>query len=446
MNTIQQHTRRAGAGLCALALAGGATLVWDTPARAAAPESLAVFFASSAATPVGVVSRVPAETGGGFAYSKSLVQLGKSQALAAAFTLGELGDLFVVSSSPPGTLAAMPSVVTAQEPPSESSPRESTLSAGQSGAPGLGEVRNADFAARAADSPSGNARAAGHAITTPAFTTGASTSRSDSVVQPDGTVTTTGITSLQDITIGNAAAPLTIATLQSIATVTVPPGGKPVTDLQIRMSGAQLAGVPVVIDAGGVHVADQVPVPASSFQQVNTALEGLAAQGITVVVTPVQRTETATGGQVSGSALSVRYVLPDGPVPKPSNVGSDETFELGSVFAKADARARGDHLDGPLTPAGSVPASTGSTTAPSGGVDDVSAGFPVDLGGTVPPVGGVAGVSATPVASVPFDTLMPARTSSLLPDAGRDGYRFLLLAAGAGVAGVLFVIRKTSLA
>jgi hypothetical protein len=444
VSTRKRTAQRAGAGAAALALATGSTLIWNPAARAAAPESLAVFFAASSATPVGVVSRVPAETAGGFVYSKSLIQLGKSQGLAAGFTLGELGDLFVVSSSPPGTISAMPSVVTAQEPPSESSPREATLSAGESGAPGLGEVRNADFTARASDAPTGTASAAGHAITTPTLRTGASTSRSDSSVQPDGTVITTGVTSVQDITIGNAAAPLTIATLQSIASVTVPPHGQPVTDLQIRMFGVQLAGVPVVIDAGGVRIADQVAVPPSSLAQVNTALQGLAAQGISVVAAPVRTTKTATGATVSGSALTVRYVLPDGPVPKPSNIGSDETFELGSVFATADARARGGALDGPLTPAAAVPGPAGGTTpgtAP-GHVDSVSAALP-SLGGVVPtgaaPVAAVAPAQST-------DLVLTARSSSLLPSSVQDGYRFVLLAAVVAVASVVYVLRKSPLA
>lgn len=437
MSTRKRMTTRVGAGAAALALATGSALAWESAAQAAVPEHLAVFFASSAATPVGVVSRVPAETAGGFVYSKSLIQLGKSQGLAAAFTLGELGDLFVVSSSPPGTVSAMPSVVTAQEPPSESSPREATLSAGESGAPGFGQVRNADFTARAADTPTGTASAAGHAITTPVLTAGVSTSRSDSVVQPDGTVLTTAVTSVQDITIGNAAAPLTIATLQSIASVTVPPGGEPVTDLQIRMSGVQLAGVPVVIDAGGVRIADQVAVPPSSLAQVNTALEGLAAQGISVVAAPVQTTRTATGATVSGSALTVRYVLPDGPVPKPSNVGSDEMFELGSVFAKADARARGGALEGPLTPAGSAPAGPADAAT----LDSVGAALP-SLGGMVPTL--AAPMVAAPAAS--GDLVLSARSSSLLPSSVQDGYRFVLLAAAVAVASVVYVLRKSPLA
>ncbi|HZE66797.1 MAG TPA: hypothetical protein VE081_09220 [Sporichthyaceae bacterium] len=434
------NTRRAVrvlAGGGALGLAGALTLGWGPAARAEAPNSLATFVATSYATPYGIVSRVPVETAGGFLYSKSSVQLGKSLSQAAGFTLGDLGDTFVVTSAPPNTITAMPSVINAQDPPSTTAPREAHLTAGQYGGPDSGEVRNADLAARASDAPMATAQAAGNAVSSVPFSSGASSSRSDSVVAPDGTVTTKAITSVQNVVIGSGPTALTIAMVDSVASVTIPPGGKPIPTLAVHTYGAQLAGVSVTIDAKGISINNQVAVPPDALSAFKAGLDQLAAQGLTFAPSPMQTTTSDGGATVSGSVFSFRYHYPDA-FPRPSDIGTDEEWRLGSVYASATARPRTEPpVAAPL--AGAPAAAAPAATAPDIGAP-VSAPSPAGL----PP----ATVGAVP--TVPFTTAageeplfaLPARVASPLPGEFRDGYRYVLLAAVAGIGTVLFVLKR----
>ncbi|WP_019875165.1 hypothetical protein [Sporichthya polymorpha] len=447
-NSKRQLLRKRGvqtaAGSTALLLTAGVAILWDAPARAAAPDNLAVYYAASQATPASVVSRVPVETAGGYLLSQSSVQLGKSQALAAGFTLGPLGDAFVVTSAPPGTMTQFPTVVNAQDPPSELAPRENSLSAGNGGGPSLGsEVRNADLSARASDSPNAIASASGQSVTTPVYTAGAGISRSESAVLPDGTVQTKAISSIQNLLIGGPTG-LKIANVDSIATITIAPGQKPVTSLQVHTSGASLAGVPVILDKNGLRISDQIPLPASSIAAFNAGVAGLAEQGLTFMAS----TETVKVGdgeaELYGSAFTFRYKLPESDIEKPSDIGSDETFEYGKVTAKVTSRALGS-LGGPdLAPA----AGTDGSALP--GVDTATgADLPAtaDLGalpataGALPTVGINA---AAPAAAAPvgFTLTRP----SLAPDQFKDGYRYLLLAAALGIAGLLAILRKRPIA
>ena len=77
----------AGGGLVAalLLLALGSALV---PARGDAPDKLSVYAGRGIATPIGVVSRVPAESAGGVIYSESRLEIGKTRAIAFPY----LGD------------------------------------------------------------------------------------------------------------------------------------------------------------------------------------------------------------------------------------------------------------------------------------------------------------------------------------------------------------------
>ena len=67
-NSKRELLRKRGvqtaSGSTALLLTAGVAFVWNAPAQAAAPDNLAVYYASSHATPASVVSRVP-----GSAYS-----------------------------------------------------------------------------------------------------------------------------------------------------------------------------------------------------------------------------------------------------------------------------------------------------------------------------------------------------------------------------------------
>jgi hypothetical protein len=323
MSNTRRRAVRVLAGTGALGLAAALTVGWGPAARAEAPDSLATFVATSYATPYAIVSRVPVESAGGFLYSKSSVQLGKSLSLAAGFTLGELGDTFVVTSAPPNTITSMPSVINAQDPPSNTAPRENHLTGGQYGSPDGGEVRNADLAARASDAPMATAQAAGNAVSSLPFSSGASTSRSDSTVTPDGTVVTKAITSVQNVVIGSGATALTIAAVDSVAAVTIPPGGKPIPTLQVHSYGAQLAGVPVVIDANGISINNQVAVPPDALSAFRAGLAQLAAQGLTFAPSPTVNQTTAEGATVSGAVFAFRYHYPDA-FPRPSDIGTDE--------------------------------------------------------------------------------------------------------------------------
>ena len=444
---LRKRGVQAVAGSTALLLTAGIAVMWDATAQAAAPENLAVFFASSHATPVGVLSRVPVETPGGYLLSQSSVRIGKSQALAAGFTLGPLGDAYVVTSAPPGTITQFPTVVNAQDPPSETAPRENSLSGGNGGGAPVGsEVRNADLNARASDSPNAIASASGQSITTPVYSAGAGVSRSESAVLPDGTVQTKATSSIQNLLIGGPTG-LKIASVDSIATITIAPGQKPVTSLQVHTSGVSLAGVPATLDKNGLRISDQVPLPASSIVAFNKGLEGLAAQGLTFVASTETVKVSDDQAELYGSAFTFRYQLPESDIEKPSDIGSDETFEYGKVVASVTAREQGSLGGGPeLTPTATDGAAVPGVAGAGTGAD--LAGATTDFGalpsttGTIPTVGlGSTGAPAV-AAPVGFTLTKP----SLAPDQFKDGYRFLLLAAALGVAGLVTIIRKRPIA
>src|SRR5262249_53197466 len=162
--------------------------------RVATSAGPAVFFASGFASPIGLITRVPAESDGGLLWSSASVQVGKSQALAAGATLGPLGDAFVVTSVPAQLapyLPAIPAQVYAQDPPSDLAPRVNSFkqSVNTKGARGL--ALNA--ATAAGPQSSSNATAAG--LNAVIVSTGASTSQTTSEVSADGSVTSTATTS-----------------------------------------------------------------------------------------------------------------------------------------------------------------------------------------------------------------------------------------------------------
>jgi hypothetical protein len=420
---------------------GTAYLLAAPAAQAAAPESLSVFYAGSTATPVGIVSRVPAETAGGLVLSSSLVQLGKSQALAAGGTLGPLGDAFIVTSAPAGTISTVPSVITAQDPPSDTSPRRAELAADRGGG-SMGEVRNGDLNVQASDSPDSAADASGSAVISGVISTGTSVSRSVSSVLPDGTVSTEAFTSVQHVVIGSAAAPLTIDAVASIASILIKPGAKPVSTLEVRFLGAQLAGMPVDIDANGVRFAGQAPASAAQVKQLNAAVAGLAARGVTVTAVPTSSEVSADAAKIAGSALSITYKLPDSPIPRPSDIGSDETFNIGSVSAAATSRVRqslGAELGSP--PAAAAPAAAPPASSVDSTPELAAASPPAEVPAPLLPTGDV------PVGTFQAETVgfAPPRRASVAPQQFRDGYRFVLLGALAAFVGLTVVVRKRPL-
>jgi hypothetical protein len=434
----------AGGGVLLLsaAMAG----LWSSPARAEAPDNLAVYDAASTATPVGVISRVPVETDGGYLLSNSAVQIGKSQALAAGFTLGSLGDAFVVTSAPPGTITQFPSVVAAQDPPSATAPREAELSAGNGGGASVGgEARNADLNARASDSPMALANASGQSIAGAVYSTGAAVSHSESSVLPDGTVTTLGTTSAQNVMIGGPTG-LTIASVDSLASITIKPGQKPITGLEVHTYGAQLAGVPVIIDRNGIRISNQVPVPASAVNSFNMGLASLAAKGLTFIASTEQSKVSDGQAEVSGAAFTFRYHVPDGPVPRPSDIGSDETFEYGRVLAAVTSRLRGDLDAGPELPppgAATVGLPLGGVTSATDPVVSASGAEPSTTLGLspAPAVAPTVNLGVVSDGTEPLAFTPPYRPS-LAPQGVKDGYRYVLLVGALGLAGLVVIFRK----
>lgn len=446
----RRQFRRWSAAAVVFTLGAALVLGAGPGARAAPPETLASFSASGTATPFGVLTRAPVETLGGGLFSKTSLQLGKSIALAAGATAGEVGDLFLGSSVPGGEFAANPSVVSAQDPPSGTVPREDSLTLGQYGGGHTGEVRNADLAARTSDAPMALAQAAGNAVAGPMFRSGFSTSRSDSFVSPDGTVVSESVTSLQNVSIGEAPSPLTFASIDSIAKVVMAPDKKPVPTLRIRVTGAQLGGVPVVIDERGISMSDQVALPFDAISSFESGLDSLAEQGLTLRPMPTTKTATEEGGAVSGSAFTFRYRAPDA-LPRPSDIGSDEEFRIGFVAAQATARQRGAPPPGlaanPAAPAPAPPAAAPSQTPVTGPAAPTAVAPDVGAPAASTPQGrpAVAAPSNPTVALVPSESdefFLPARIVSPLPGEARNGYRFFLLAALGGVAAFVLVLKR----
>ncbi|MBV8305013.1 MAG: hypothetical protein JOZ04_12440, partial [Acidimicrobiia bacterium] len=272
---------------------------------------------------------------------------------------------------------------------------------------------------------------------------GGGTSKSQSFVKDDGTVVTTAVSSLNDVSVGNPLAPiLTIGTITSSASVEVPFGGKPKTSLNVQIHGALVSGTPVTITDQGITVANSVVVPASALQQVNQELAQLDSQGISVRLVPVDKQVADTEATVSGAALQLRYTVPS-QISTPTDIGRDETLLLGEVSAEADGRPR-------------VPLSLGTSLAPevSGltatstdnglGVEPVAAGpelaapteQPALLGG--PQAAPVAAPYPSAAGPPPFQ--LAPRSRNVVADRVLSGYRFIILVAV--VAAAAYVLRN----
>jgi len=304
------------------------------PAGGEAPSELGVYAGQAIATPIGLVTRVPAVSAGGAVYSEADLDLGKARGLAAGATPGNLGEAFIATTIQG---YSNPSAVTAQYPPSKVFPSEATAPNSVSG----GGASVARFHAVADAIPSATADATGGAGgIANVFRAGGATSRAHSEVRADGTVVTTAVSALQDVRIGPDAAPLaTISHLTGTAEVRVPLGGKPKDTVTIEMSGLLVGGVPVTITQEGVSLAGTVPVPATALATVNQALAQLDAQGIRLQAVPVTKEATDTNGTASGAVLAIGYKVP-AQVQLPTDIGKDETVLLGQVSAEAAGRRR----------------------------------------------------------------------------------------------------------
>src|SRR5207302_8596361 len=215
------------------------------------------------------------------------LDIGKTRAIAAGMTLGELAEAFLITSIQGYN---NPTLYNAQYPPSNVYPAEahfpSSVEAGQGSA-----LR---FKAVADGSPSATGEAIGGAGDIPnVLHIGGGSSKTKSQVKSDGTVLSTAVSSIHDVRLGNDLSPaLTIGTMTSSASVEIPFGGKPKTSLDVQMSGAVLGGVPVTITQDGITVASSAAVPASSVLALNQSLAQLDAQGISIRLVPVEKSAT----------------------------------------------------------------------------------------------------------------------------------------------------------
>jgi hypothetical protein len=387
-----------------------------------------VYSGRGIATPIGVVSRVPAESAGGVIYSESRLEIGKSRAIAAGETLGELAEAFLITSVQGYT---NPVLVNAQYPPSNVYKSEDRFSNGVS----FGGASVLDIHAVADKTPSASADAVGGAGGIAGLLhIGGGESRTRSLVKDDGTVLTTAVSSVHNIVIGPQLAPiLTIGTMTSSASVEVPFGGKPKTNLTVQMGGVFVAGAPVTITQEGITLANSAAVPASSVQQVNQNLAQLDQYGISVRAVPVERQVTDSEGTVSGAALQFRYTVP-ATLALPTDIGKDETFLLGQVIANATGRKRQPLAVTPAPVDASPPSVLGDSSV---GSDAVAAGpdlvapaaLPAALGGGPPaPRSEVAGPA-------PFQ--LPHRARNVVAERVLDGYRLIIVAAVIAAAAYL---------
>ena len=325
---------RATAGLGAAAVVVG-VLAWALPSASGdAADALSVYSGRGIATPIGVVSRVPAESAGGVIYTESRLDIGKSRAIAAAETTGELAEAFLATTL---TGYANPTLVNAQYPASDVYPPEATSVNSVS----TGGATISRYHAVANDQPSAHAEAVGGAGDIPNLLhIGGGESHSYSEVRSDGSVVTNVASAVHDVRIGPDLAPLvTIGHMASTAQVVVPIGGKPVTSFNLQITGVLANGVPVTITQDGLTLGSAAAVPASSVLSLNQTLAMLDAQGISLRAVPVQKEVTDTSATVSGAALQLRTIVPPS-LALPTDIGKDETLLLGEVSANATGRKR----------------------------------------------------------------------------------------------------------
>lgn len=420
----------AGAAAAVVALAIGVAVL---PAQGEARPDLSVYAGRAIATPIGVVSRVPAESAGGVLYSESRLEIGKTRAIAAGATIGELGEAFLITTVNGYT---NPALLNAQYPPSNVYPSEArfgqSVRSGGSSVADLHAVANGQPSA-AADAIGGNGGMAG------VLRIGGGTSSTRSEVKQDGTVLTTAVSTVHDVVIGPEPAPiLTIGTMKSTASVEVPFGGKPKSNVKVQLTGAQVAGTPVTITQDGINLLNATSVPASLVQQVNGYLAQLDQYGLSVRALPVDKQETATEGTVSGAALQFRYTVPPS-VALPTDIGKDETILLGQVIANAAGRPRQPFEGGAVAPPADVAGTSVAADVPV--ASDVPVAAVPELAAPAPlpaALGGNPAPAAAPAdnGAPPFQ--LPPRTRNVVADKVLDGYRFIILTAVLAAALYLF--------
>lgn len=250
------------------------------------------------------------------------------------------------------------------------------------------------------------------------------------------------------LSVGDGA--LRIAAVRSRSETTLGPADvKPVTRSQLIIEGATVAGHPVTIDAGGVHLADQT-VPAPVGRGLSSDNDLLGQAGISVTVAP-----TGRPGSADALVITSRQVIP-----APNNPKGTLVLKMGGasseiVVGSADLPV----LDS--TPAAEPPVE--QTTAPTPAPDRAVSGTNPGLGGaavsgieigtarlerreSLPALPAVAPEApampepiATPEAPLRTATGLRAAPAPVAPDLATTGALFSLLAFGG--LGLLFATR-----
>ena len=405
---------------------------------------------NAAGAAVGVISRIPAQSAGGFVLTSAAITLDKAVAKAAGGTGGDPVETFMASSV---DQYRNPTLISAQYPPTRAAPAE----ASSGGEAGLAALR-----AAATELPSATAEAeadrAGDEVTL-AVRHGRSASSSE--LGHDGVLVTRAAAVASGVTIGGVA---TIASAATEAVTTVPPRGRPTTQVKTTITGLQVGGVPARLTDEGLRISDQVPVGPEMLATFNAATAQLAERGIVITAVPAVREAGAERARAEGGAAVVRYRLAD-------QAGGDEELVIAqarsqSTLVMAQERA-------PLPPR-SLTEPPGEPTPAPGPPASAPTGTPADLGGRPPiapaVVAGAAGASGSgfgpePVGAgssfpvAPWDTGRGASASDAraegqlgLVDRAADpavarlrrGYSVILLLAAAGAAVHLALQRSRS--
>lgn len=423
--------RRARLAGAALVLAAGAAAPWGTAAGGVEPTGaeaaggdgglarLQVVESMGVAAVLGLITRVPAETAGGGAYTETHITPDKALGRAAGGYPGPLGEAFVGTST---ELYRNPSMVVAQQPPGLF-PAEAQVEGGQSGPQGSVGVIRAKATSRS-EVEAEVIMGAGPAGAPMVIEGGVS--RSHSRVEPDGTVVTEVTT-----TFGRAvvAEVLEMVGGGGRALARTAPGGVPTLELETTMGAMTLNGVGARMTGDGLAVADQQLASPADVAQFNAGLAQLRQAGITVEAVPAQREEEPGSGRISGAAGLFRYQLPANPIP--NSIGNDETFLLAQVSAAAVAIPRSEaklptlpdlggsppELPAPAPPSREAAALPAPSPVPAAGVLPAGLGFPATPASSFLPT--LAGESFTPpeaALTAPAASGGPAGAGSYLGD------------------------------
>lgn len=412
---------------------------------------LAVADAFAYATPVGTVYRIPNELEGGALLSKTTLSLDKARAIAAGYTPGELGEAFLQTTvvAPEGTppqageqiVYENPGMVSAQTPPSDVFPPEDSVQGGGVDEDGTEaasvRVRTTETTARA-DAVGGIGLDQDSDLSF-----GSGGSRSTSELLDDGTVVSETHAFLNDIRIAEGL--LRIAGIDSVGRVTIRPGQEPATVLDIDVTGAQLAGVPVILDQDGLRAVDTGLVSTGDVAAINGGLADLAEQGFQVTIFPGVAIESDDrSARVAGAALSLRgdftdYVptsvdTPAGPQGSPlGDVGTDDEILLGQVEASVFAAERGPIPDFGALPSLTGPSAAGTAAPSTPAAGSRAANVSADAGSPLPDPAGSApgsGSLGDRAADAPFELVRREEPAGVA--AVRVGYRIVMLCALAG--------------